>query len=155
MKSVRVAAMAALVALAAGAVQAKPLPAEGMTPQEFAAFLQEQGYRANLKQDKDGKTFVESATGGVNFDVYFFDCKTRCAAIQIAAGWSMETVPTLEKVNGFNTSFRWLKANLFDDKSLWAEMDVTLGPGVTTEALEDHLGVWESGLENFKAHFDL
>jgi hypothetical protein len=115
MRGLLLAAIAA-AALSAGAVHAaaKPVAEGGVTPEEVRGFLQDAGYKAVVKTEKDGHHHVSSAADGLNFDVYLYDCKgDRCAAIQYYLGFDKgKDTPNLEKVNGYNRDKRFMRAYL-------------------------------------------
>ena len=150
-----VAAAAVALSLGAGAAEAKPIPDGGMTIPEVVSWLQDNGYKAEIKSLQSGEKYVSSAAEGVNFDIYMYDCKSdRCASIQFAAGFNM-TKPGLAggvtKINEWNTTKRYIKAYVDTDNDPWAQYDVNLSPGATYEALDDNFkNVWISSLPDFK-----
>lgn len=136
------ATLALVLALAAGA-QAKPLPDEGMTLQEVAAWLQAGGYKAETKLDKDGN-YIFTAAEGINITVYLSDCKNdRCKSLDFRAWWGFkgkfqsDNTAALEKINEWNKTKRWAKAYLDKDRDPNVEMNVSTSPGVTSEGLDD------------------
>ena len=149
------AAAAAALGLAAGSAQAKPIPDGGMTINEIVSWLQDGGYKAQIKALDNGDKYVQSAAEGVNFDIYLYDCKAdRCASIQFSAGFNM-TKPGLAggatKINEWNTTKRYIKAYIDTDNDPWAQYDVNLSPGATYEALDDNCkNVWISSLPTFE-----
>lgn len=148
------AATAALAwACAAGAVAAKDLPAGGMTLQEVAAWLQDQGYKAELKTDDSGDRYIASAAEGVNFDVHAYDCTGgRCTSIQMVAGFDLDDGLSLEQANDWNRGKRYAKAYLDDERDPYIDFDINLSPGGTEAALNDNLGVWLMMLPAFRSH---
>jgi hypothetical protein len=129
---------------------AKDLPAGGLTAQDVVNLLQAKGYRAELKQDDNGKPNVASATQGVNFFVHFFDCTNdRCASIQFVAGFSTKGSYTLEQANNWNFNNRWITAAMDKEKDPWVSQDVDLSPGGTYENLNDEIQVWDDSLGRF------
>ena len=148
------AAVAALV-LGAGAAQARDIPAGGMTLPEVVKWLQDGGYKAEIKNLQSGEKYITSAAEGVNFDIYMYDCKAdRCASMQWAAGFNM-TKPGLPngvtKINEWNTTKRYVKAYVDATGDPWAQYDVNLSPGQTYEGLDDAFkNVWVRSLPAFK-----
>ena len=149
------AAAVAATVLAAGSAQAKPIPDGGMTITEVVSWLQDSGYKAEIKTLQSGEKYITSAAEGVNFDVYMYDCKAeRCASMQLTAGFNM-TKPGLAggatKINEWNTTKRYIKAYVDADNDPWAQYDVNLSPGESFEALDDNFkNVWISSLPDFK-----
>ena len=156
------AAAVAALALAGGSAQAQnaapktgPIAAGGMTLPEVAAWLQDQGYKAEIAQTQTNEKYIKSGAEGVNFDIYMYDCKAdRCGSIQFSAGFNM-TKPGLTggatKINEWNTTKRYIKGYIDSDNDPWIQYDVNLSPGETYEALDDNFkNVWISSLPDFK-----
>jgi opacity protein-like surface antigen len=148
-------AAAAILALAAGAAQARDIPAGGLTVPELAAWLQQGGYKAEVKTTKAGDPYISSAAEGVSFEIYMYDCKAgRCASLQLTAGFDLKD-PGLPggaaKINEWNMGKRYLKAYVDSTGDPWAQYDINLSPGETYEGLDDDFkNVWVSGLPEFK-----
>jgi hypothetical protein len=152
--------MVATLALLAAApcfaadAKAKVVPQGGVTIEEVAAWLHDAGYKAEIKQvDKTSEPYIASGADGVSFDVYLDDCKEkRCASLEFTAGFTLEggLKGGVDKVNEWNRDKRWVRAYLDKDKDPWAEMDVSVTPGRTWEAVDDDFSTWCSMLDHFK-----
>ncbi len=151
MKSLLLAAVGAACVLAgAGAAQAAPLPANGMTVKEVQTWLLDSGYKAEKAKDGEDE-YLRSAADGVNFEVHFYDCKKdRCASIQMIAGFDLDEKLTWEKANGWNSGKRFVNCFLDEDGDPWFSYDINLSPGGTREALDDNFGVWLMFLPDMK-----
>jgi hypothetical protein len=150
MKHAMIGATVLALAVTAGMAAAKDLPEGGLSVQETADWLQSKGYRAEIGKDDTGDSRISSATQGVNFFVYFYDCKgNRCASIQFSAGFDIKGAYSLEKANDWNRNNRWAAATMDKDKDPWLSQDVDLSPGGTYENLKDEFGVWEDMLAKF------
>ncbi|MBL8774056.1 MAG: YbjN domain-containing protein [Phenylobacterium sp.] len=147
--------LAACVAWACGAAATatgKPLPEGGLTAVEYARWLEDNGYKADIQKDKDGDAHVDSGADGLRFSVYFYDCrKDRCAALQYYVGFDKgPDTPNLEKVNAFNREKRYIKAYLDTDGDVSFEYDGNLAPGGTWEAVEDDFNTFLGYLPELK-----
>lgn len=153
------AAVAALSLVAAGPVGAaeaakpKPIPAEGVTMEEVAAWLQSGGYQAQLKKTDAGEPYIASGAEGVNFDVYLDDCKAKkCTSIEFTAGFTLDggLKGGPAKINEWNRDKRWVRAYIDKDNDPWAEMDISVTPGRTWDAVDDDFATWRVMLDHFK-----
>jgi len=149
--------IAASVALSLGAAQAqaRPLPAGGVTAQEVIEVLQAEGYRAQEDVDGVGDPMVRSATDGVNYNIYFYDCQgARCTSIQFGSAFDLSEPMTLDRINEWNRDMRFGRAYLDDEMNPILEMDVDLELGATTEQLESVIGTWAAVVPAFKTFID-
>ncbi len=143
-------AIAVAAMLAAGPVAAKDLPAGGLTADEVVAWLQAAGYKAQIVKDSDGKSHVSSATDGVNFGVYMFDCKAdRCGSFQFSAGWATHGKFDVSRMNEWNRDNRWARGYFDKENDPWLEYDIDLTPGGTYELLNDELATWNALVPRF------
>ncbi len=150
-------ALAGLATLAAGSASADEtvINKAGMTGPEVVAWLQAQGYKAALSRDKQGDPMIKSATGGVNFTVYFYDCDNdRCRALQFSSGFDLKDGMTLARTNEWNKGNRYLKAWLDDENDPYIEYDVNVNAGRTFSGLSDDLDVWSQGVGRFTTFID-
>lgn len=129
----------------------------GLTRGEVAAFLKSKGYPVTATKDSNGLSILKSTTpSGVNFDVYFFDCKgERCPSIQFAAGWTMQKPVDRNKLNVWNRDHRYMRAYVQDGGSLYGEIDMIIAPGGSMEQLETNRVLFNTLLGKFKTHFGL
>ena len=149
-------AIAMLVAaLVAGPASAAELPKGGLTIEEMQTWLRDAGYKADLKTEDDTSR-IASATEGVNFDVYMYDCAKdkRCASLQFRAGFDLTEAMAPAKANEWNTKKRYAKVYLDDESDPYLEYDANLSPGGTYEALKDDFGVWQNMISEFKDFID-
>jgi hypothetical protein len=145
------------LAFAAGTVaQARSIPNEGMTFEDVAAWLREQGKEATISQDSLGNKIILTSAAGLNFSIYMFDClDDRCGSLQFASG--PHNSPTgkfdLERLNEWNKTKRWVRAYLNGPDSLWLEADFDLAPGSSYELLDDEMATWLKALDAMKTFF--
>jgi hypothetical protein len=142
------AALALGLACAAPA-SAAPIPNGGVTIPDMVKFLQGKGYKAEVKSGSTGQ-YVSSAAGGVNFDIYFYDCdKGRCASVQFEAGFDLSNGLSASKINEWNRDKRYMKAYVDSGNDPHVSYDVNTSPGRSYEGLADDLGVWTGTLPTF------
>jgi hypothetical protein len=139
-----------LVVVPVSLARATALPDGGVTASEVASVLQGKGYKAEINADKSGDLLVGSASGGVNFSVYFYTCNhtPRCTSIQFSAGFQKPGI-TDEQLEKWNRTTRFGKAYFDTDHDPRVEMDVDVEHGATTEAIANDLDRWVSVLAEF------
>jgi hypothetical protein len=138
-----------LGALAAGPASAAAIPDGGVTIEDMARFLQSKGYKAEIK-GTGADRYIASGAGGLNFVVYFYDCRSsRCASIRFEADFDLTDGLSMAKINEWNTNKRYLKGNLDAHNDPIATYDVNTSPSRTYEGLTDDMGVWTDTLPTF------
>ncbi|MGH7022164.1 MAG: YbjN domain-containing protein [Caulobacteraceae bacterium] len=143
-------AAALALILCSGAAFARDLPAGGFTVADVVAWLQGAGYKAQVVTGSDGKTHVSSATDGVVFGVYMFDCKAdRCGSMQFSAGFATHGKFDTSRMNEWNRDSRWARGYFDNVNDPWIEYDVDLTPGGTYELLDDEFATYRSSLARF------
>jgi hypothetical protein len=161
-KTLAVLAAATLAVLIfAAPAAARDLPEGGMTATEIANWLSSNGFTAQVKPDPTtpGDQIVSTATDGINVDIYLYDCSgtgntRRCTSMQYAAGWPASAGYSLDKVNSWNRSNRYIKAYLTQKGGLFGEYDLDISPGGTYEMLNDCLQNWRSVVVDFSKFFN-
>ena len=144
-----------LVGLAAAPVRAAALPDGGVTAAEVAATMQRKGYKAEITKDKWGDPLLKSASSGVDFDVYFYEChdKPRCGSIQFYAGFDKPGL-TDARVGEWNRTKRFGRVYLDTNGNPAVEMDMDVQHGATTEAIVNDLDRWLLVLAEFMKFID-
>ncbi len=139
----------ALTLMATAPAAAGPIPNGGVTVEDMVRFLQSKGYKAEVKSGTNGR-YIASATAGVNFDVYFYDCVSgRCASVQFEAGFDLANGITTAKINEWNRDKRYLKAYADSGADPHVSLDANTSPARTYEGLADDFGVWTGTLPTF------
>lgn len=138
MKKLLIAGLAlGALALTGAPALAKPYPAGGVTAQEVADVLRAKGLKADISKDDVGDPMIKSASGGVNWTIYFYSCKnSRCASIQFSAGFDLERGLTYSKANEWNYTKRFGRAALDDEMDPYIRYDLDAEKGATTESVE-------------------
>lgn len=145
--------LAASPALAA--IPTGPLPEGGVTRKEVADWLIAKGYTAEVKDDGSGNMVVSSKIKGVSYDIYFLSCEEeRCGSIQYAAGWSDAEDVTLDKLNTWTTTKRYLRVYKNKGGSVWAEYDIDIAPGGSWEQMGQGLKRFKQIIEDFQEYMD-
>ncbi|HZU91590.1 MAG TPA: YbjN domain-containing protein [Stellaceae bacterium] len=138
------------MAVGATATSAKDLPAGGLTVEEVAQWLQADGYQAKIVTEKNGAKTITSSSGGVNFHIGFYDCRSeRCASLQFFAGFDTHGALNPVKMNEWNHTKRWARGYVDQVDDPWIEMDVDLSPGGTYDILNDEFAIWRNVLGDF------
>ena len=151
-KMLAAAAAMGISLVAAGAAQAQTgnIPNGGVTIQDVRTFLLNKGFKAEIKSGSTGQ-YIDSASGGVNFSVYMYDCHTgnRCASVQFSAGFDLNQGMTAGKINEWNRDKRYLKAYVDSEGDPYVQFDVNTSPGRTWTGFNDDFGVWVDILASF------
>lgn len=144
-------ASALSTSLLANATLAAPIPDKGLTIEEVTKWLQSEGYRAEIVTD-DGDAYIKSATQGVNFILLLEDCtpSKTCKSVDFSSGFDLKDGITLDRANEWNSTKRWGSAYLDKENDPYLEMNVSLAPGSSFEALEDSLDTWNMMIVEFK-----
>jgi hypothetical protein len=160
MKRLIFAAAALILVMATPAfalVNAAPISAAGITPAEMANVMTQYGWTAKLGKASDGSPIITSQAAGATFYVYFYECHDgRCSDIQFAASWSNAVPPrfTLDRVNGWNRTHRFVRAYLSPGNLITASLDARIAYG-TTANVQEYLGLWRTVLGEFKSSMGL
>jgi hypothetical protein len=155
-----VAAAALILVGVAATGNARDIPAGGLTYEEVASWLRASGYPATIKPDtSDGakpyERIVSSSIDGINYDIYFYGCSDgRCDSIQYAAGWPNPN-GSRDRINGWNTSKRYIRAYSTASGQFWAEYDIDVSPGGTYEQLDHTLSRWRAIIGEYKTYMGL
>lgn len=129
--------------------------AAGITGAEMTRILQDAGYRAKLDKDDDGDPRIETRMSGVNVFVYFYDCKQdRCGSLQFAMAMDLEDGSTLEAMNRFNSSFRYVRAHLDNEMDPFLRFDFEVLHTARNEHILSQVDLWEDVLDEFLKSLD-
>ncbi len=143
--------VALALALCADAATARDLPAKGLTIEEVASWLKNEGYKAEMQKSDDGTPNIASSADGQGFHIYMYDCKDgTCGSLQFSAGFDTKGTFNADKMNNWNKANRWARAYVDKENDPWIEYDVDLAPGGTYEGLKDQFGIWQDSLSEFR-----
>lgn len=157
MRNAIVGAVALAFILFSDMASARDLPAGGFTIGDVVTWLQGHGYKAEVVTGSDGKQHVSSASNGINFGVYMFDCEAgdRCGSIQFSAGFATHGKFDTSRMNEWNRDKRWCRGYFDKENDPWVEYDIDLTPGGTYELLDDQFATWKKMLDLFAKMYDL
>jgi hypothetical protein len=125
----------------------------GVTRAEMVTYLNAHGYSAKQLEDASIQTSID----GIIFDVYFFNCHgERCADLELSAGWKMQSLPSSDLLNQWNSTKRLARA-FTNDKGdgLLVQMDLSLASASSMTEFEAYLKIWKTLLVDFKKQFQL
>lgn len=153
----RTSLLAAAIALASATPAAAQTGLDQITlgdPEQVAAALQRAGYKAQIKLDKQGDTYVASAANGDPFSVVFHDCKQGkgCTSLAFHSWWKKKDFFDNNLVNEWNSKKRFLKIAIDTDGDLNEYMDVSAMGTVSFTFFEDTIDWYVSmdgDLRNF------
>jgi uncharacterized metal-binding protein len=121
--------------------------------EQVAAALQKAGYKAQIASDKDGDPTVKSAANGANFTIYFYGCTDHkaCKSIQFTTDYTLKSKITIDKLNEWNATKRWVTAYADKDGNPCLQMDVNLDLAGTSDALfADDVDWWTTMMGSFQ-----
>jgi len=146
-------AVAAALALGAGAADARPIPNAGLTVEEVLAFMKSAGFDAKIVKTDAGEPYVTTAKDGINFDVDLYDCADRrCRAVQFLASFDLKEPLGADKANAWNLKKRYVRVYLDQNGDPVFAYDANLAPGGSYEALQDDLDVFVLFLPEMLEH---
>jgi hypothetical protein len=93
--------------LSAGAQAQTLVSAED--PDALIAIIRELGFQAKLEQDNVGDPVIRSSSGGVDFRVYFYECKNnkRCKSLHFSVGYDLAAGSSLDAMQEWNADKRF------------------------------------------------
>lgn len=85
-----------------------------------AALLQEAGYKAEIKKQDNGETYISSAANGNGFSLYFYGCKNDagCDSFEFYSYYKKKPYFSYQLANEWNAKKRFLKLVLDKDGDL-------------------------------------
>src|SRR6478735_9030701 len=102
--------------LSAGAQAQTLVSAED--PAALMAIIRELGFQAKLEEDNIGDPVIRSSSGGVDFRVYFYECKNnkRCKSLHFSVGYDLADGASLDVVQEWNADKRFASAYLDEER---------------------------------------
>ena len=132
---------------------------DAITASEIAAIVTESNYDVEVKTDNHGDPYLVSERNGTKFIILFNGCNKApdpleriCGDIQFRSGYTLPSAASLERMNQWNSDFRFGKAYLDEDGDPTIEMVVSMSGGVTRAYVRNMLKWWEIVLGDFEAH---
>ena len=142
------------LALSAGAKAQTIVSAED--PGALIAIIQELGFQAKLEKDDVGDPVILSSSGGVDFRIYFYECKNnkRCKSLHFSVGYDLADGSSLDAVQQWNADKRFASAYLDGESDPFLQMDVNTDGGVTQQNFENTFQLWQSLKGEFEQFID-
>ena len=141
---------AALAAAVMVAPVAKADEGRRVTGPQVATLLQDMGYRATVAVDGEGDPMVETAMGGVDVSVYFYDCVDgACGSLQLMVGLDLAQGTTAAVVNAFNRRKRYSHAYLDDENDPFLAFDFEVLHTDADAHIRSQVDLWEALLGEF------
>lgn len=143
----------AIVVTGAARASAEDTLLDLSSAEQVAAALRDVGYKAELKKNDDGSTYVLSAANGSGFTIDMTNCKAlKCNGLSFQSYYDPEPVLTLAFANQWNNDNRFLKVSINAKGQLreWFDVDTF---GKLTKAnfadLIDWYQTMDAGLAKF------
>jgi len=123
----------------------------------LAAIVREAGYKALVKSTEEGgegykgDSYIESAQSGwKKFITFFYKTDEGYTTVQFGLCLNdNESKFGIEKMNEFNSQWRFIKGVINPDHSIKLQMDVDLNGGVSREYLVKRASLWDDVLSSF------
>lgn len=138
--------------LATSPVAAQTVSAE--QPRTIVAMLKARGLPADITAQEDGTPFIRSAHDAMPFVVGMMNCndrKSACKTVQFYFGFSDRKGVSLEQLNRWNSTKRFVRAyrDSEGDPVLVMDVDTDLG-GVPEAIFNENLDVWLNQMQAFR-----
>lgn len=146
------AAMLAALAMT-GAARAQMVTAQN--PSSVVSAIQRAGYQAALQNSDSGSPYIDSASSGSSFTIFFYGCTggKDCKTVQFFSGYKSPRNASLNALNEWNAKNRFGRAYVSDSGSVRLEMDVDLDDGgMSTALFQDNLEFWVVIMASFEKH---
>lgn len=135
-----------VVAVLPGVAMAQALkarPIDLTNPTVVAGAMREAGYKAELKRNDKGQSYIVSAANGSAFTVEFYGCKLdmNCTSLQFFAWYKKQPYYTIEMANRWNDEKRFLRISIDKDGDLSTSIDISTLGG-TYESFADSIDWW-------------
>ena len=115
--------------------------------------MQKAGYRAELGKDGVGDPLINSNASGYKWSVMFYDCTDHkdCKSIQFQASFDSHDGITADYVNRWNSSKRFVRAALDDDRTFYLRYDLSTLGGLNQKNFADALDWWDLLLGDYSS----
>lgn len=145
-------------AMALGSLSVSHAQAPNVTatrPESIAAVLKARGLPSELQRPADGSPYIKSAYDNMPFLIALMNCdddKQDCKTVQFYFGFNDRKGFSLEKLNEWNQTKRFVRAyrDKDDDPVLVMDVDTDKG-GVPQAVFNENLDVWLSQMQDYRA----
>ena len=142
--------------MAVAATMAVPGHAQNVTasrPASIEAVLKARGLPSELKQG-EGNPYIRSAYDNMPFLIALMNCddaKTNCATVQFYFGFNDRKGFSLDKLNEWNATKRFVRAYRDSENDPVLVMDVDTDKGGVPEAVfNENLSVWLDQMQQYR-----
>lgn len=126
---------------------------EGVTAEQVASVLRDEGYKALIGTDDIGEPMIETALSGLKVFIYFYECENeKCTDIQFSVAWDFEDGVPIRKIAEWNETNRFGKAFLDEERDPVLDIDLQLAPGGTPALIAAYLPLVEVVVDAFENH---
>ena len=152
----RIATVAALSILALVSTAEAQTIVSAENPAELVTIIQDLGFQAKLEKDNVGDPVIRSSSNGVEFGIYFYECKgnKRCKSLHFSVGYDLVDGASLDTVQQWNADKRFTSAYLDDDGDPFLQMDINTEGGITQQNFEKSFGLWQTLKGEFEQFID-
>ena len=123
---------------------------------DMAQLMQQWGYPVEIESLGDGSQVIRSSSGGLNFDVNFFNCGDgkwpRCSDLQWQIAFNPNRPPSLDLINQWNVDWRFARAYLYQGQYVYMEFDLRLTGGVSDGTIREYTESYEVLMQEFANH---
>ena len=111
-----------------------------------ASLLREAGYKAEIKKDKDGDSFIASAANGSDFQIIFYGCTNDkgCNSYEFYSWFKKEPFFSAEMANEWNANHRFLKVAIDSDGDLSEYAYISTIGKMTYDNFKDYISWYGS-----------
>lgn len=140
-----------------GGLSATTVQAQNVTasrPESIAAVLKARGLPSELKRPDEGTPYISSAFDNMVFLIALMNCnddKLDCKTVQFYFGFNDRKGFSLEKLNEWNQTKRFVRAYRDTDNDPVLVMDVDTDKGGVPQAVfNENLDVWLSQMQDYR-----
>lgn len=121
------------------------------TPDALSALLQNAAMSVTQEKDDSGNPILLSATDGVNYDLFFFDCQDGkdCTSVQFSACFDMPDGVKMDVINKWNYDWRFGKVSVDGKNDPCLQMDIEMNGGISAKAFTTAIDTWTGTVAQF------
>ena len=150
-----VAVMSVLMALSAAPATAQQVFSD-ISVDDMTQLMRQWGMPAEVNDLSDGSQVIRSSSGGLNFDVNFFNCGEgkwpRCRDLQWQIAFNPNQPPSLDVINQWNVDWRFARAYLYQGQYVYMEFDLRLTGGVSEATIREYTESYQTLIQEFANH---
>lgn len=121
-------------------------------PDSIVAALQAIGLKGEYAPSDTGRPRVRSATSGVNFSVWFYECTdamSDCETLVFSSGFDLDNGTDPAIVNRWNSESVYTRAYFDDETDPYLDMPVLLSQAMSTAEFRRVVDIWDSEVIDF------